>query len=330
MKFCECYAPKDVACNAEDDRSPYLTCDRLLSDRVLVGVMWLIGINALAGNLFVLIWKRRHSEGSKVQSLLLSNLALSDLLMGVYMIIIASADIYFGDYFPMRSEKWRSGVICKLAGTLSILSSEASVFFVMLISIDRFLHMKFPYSVNQLKKKSTILISCLTWSVSLALGLVPSLMAGINFKFYDNSHVCIGLPLAILEKFERYSLDPVYWEGIRFEIGSSSRSSGSAVGLYYSTALFLGLNLICYLVILVCYVVIVQVVKKSTRKSGRTPDMDKEIKMTMKVAAIVATDFFCWFPIIILGILVQARVIVLPTSVYALACDLCLTHKFRH
>ena len=119
-EICECYAPKDVDCLAEYDRSPYLTCNRLLFDRVLVGVMWLIGLNALVGNLFVLIWKRRHSEGSEVQSILLSNLAFSDMLMGVYMIIIASADIYFGDYFPMRSEKWRSGVTCRLAGTLSI------------------------------------------------------------------------------------------------------------------------------------------------------------------------------------------------------------------
>ena len=39
--------------------------------------------------------------------------------------------------------------------------------------------------------------------------------------------------------------------------------------------------------------------------------------MTMKVAAIVATDFFCWAPIIILGILVQTRIIALGPSVYA-------------
>ena len=316
-EICKCYTPKDVVCIAEGDRSPYLTCDRLLSDRVLEGVMWLIGLNALAGNLFVLIWKRRHSEGNKVQSILLINLALSDLLMGVYMIIIASADIYFDDHFPMRSEKWRSGVTCRLAGTLSIVSSEASVFFVTLISIDRFLHIRFPYSVNQLTKKSTIVMVWLTWLVSLALGLVPSFLAGKSFKFYDNSHVCIGLPLAILEVFQRYDIDPVYWEGIPFTIGSSSRSQGFAVGLYYSSALFLGLNCICYLMIIFCYVIIVQSVRTTSRKSGRTLNMDEEIKLTTKVAAIVATDFFCWFPIIILGILVQFRVIVLPTSIYA-------------
>ncbi len=34
--------------------------------------------------------------------------------------------------------------------------------------------------------------------------------------------------------------------------------------------------------------------------------------MTFKVAAIVLTDFLCWSPPIILGILVQCQLIVLP------------------
>ena len=45
--------------------------------------------------------------------------------------------------------------------------------------------------------------------------------------------------------------------------------------------------------------------------------MKEQITLTTKVTAIVATDFCCWFPIIILGILVQTRVIELPPSVYA-------------
>ena len=44
--------------------------------------------------------------------------------------------------------------------------------------------------------------------------------------------------------------------------------------------------------------------------------MKDEIKITLKVTAIVATDFLCWFPIIILGILVQTRAVTLPASVY--------------
>ena len=317
-EICECYAPQDVQCWAEDDRSPYLTCDRLLSDRFLVVVMWLIGILSIGGNLFVIVWKQLDSRGNKVQSILLTNLAISDLLMGVYMIIIASADIYFGNNFPLQSEMWRSSVTCKIAGTLSILSSEASVFFVTLISIDRFLHINFPFSTKKFNKKSVLLISTLTWLVALILGLVPNILAGRNFKFYDNSHVCIGFPLALLESFTKKPLDPIDWYGIMFNFFSSySISNGYSTGLYYSTALFLGLNCICYLVILGCYLAIIRAVRASSKRTGRSQDMNMQIKMTVKVTAIVATDFLCWFPIIILGILVQAGAVTLPPSVFA-------------
>ena len=129
-EICECYINKNAICHASEDRSPYLTCDRLLSDRVLVVLMWIIGLNALGGNAFVLVLKCISSDKNTVQDILLGNLAMSDLLMGVYMVIIASADVYFGDYFPMNSESWRSGILCRLSGSISIMSSEGSVFFL--------------------------------------------------------------------------------------------------------------------------------------------------------------------------------------------------------
>ena len=109
-----------------------MTCDRLLSDRGLMVVMWLIRLNAIGGNVYVLCQRKTKGDKNEVQNFLLSNLAMSDLLMGVYMLLIASADLYFGEHFPMQAEMWRSGITCRIAGTLSILSSEASVFFLHL------------------------------------------------------------------------------------------------------------------------------------------------------------------------------------------------------
>ena len=131
-EICQCFVPTymtNITCSASDPRSPYLTCNRLLADRALVAMMWLIGLNAIGGNIFVLVWKQKHGQKNKVQDLLLSNLALSDLVMGIYMLIIACADVYFGIEFPMYSESWRSGITCRIAGGLSILSSKAFCLF---------------------------------------------------------------------------------------------------------------------------------------------------------------------------------------------------------
>ncbi|XP_072040752.1 LOW QUALITY PROTEIN: uncharacterized protein [Amphiura filiformis] len=321
-EVCECYVPSNVTCGARDARSPYLTCDRLLSDKALVVVMWLIGLNALIGNFFVLVWRNRGTPTNTVNSKLLSSLALSDFLMGIYMLIIASADIHFGDHFPILSENWRSSITCRIAGALSIISSEASVFFVTLISIDRFICIRFPYSTRHMTAKSVVKLAILTWIFSLVLGIVPSVLAGRSFKFYDNSHVCIGLPLALTKIYTSTSrLDPYVIAGnpyyIQPNIDYNTELVALADGLYFSTAVFLGLNCVCYLVILACYIEIVRAVFKSRKSAGRSRDMSEQIRLTLKVTAIVATDFCCWFPVIVLGILVQTRVITLPPSVYA-------------
>ena len=318
-EICNCYVQPETSCSASDDRSPYLTCDRLLSDRVLVILMWLIGFSALGGNIFVLAWRRKAAKKSKVQDVLLSNLALSDMLMGAYMIIIASADIYFGQHFPMQSESWRSGTTCRIAGAISIISSEASVFFVTLISIDRFICIRFPFSTRKFTNTFAYVIAVITWIFSLSLGVIPSILSGRNFKFYDNSHVCIGLPLALVKRFRVTR----FVETISIARGSFNKyyfqvtPLGSFRGLYFSSAMFLGLNCLCYFVIFACYVEIVRAALKSSRQAKPNKEMKDQMRMTAKVAAIVATDFCCWFPIILMGILVQARVLTLPPSVYA-------------
>lgn len=166
-----------------------------------------------------------------------------------------------------------------------------------------------------------IIIILLTWICSLALGIAPSIVSGRNFKFYDNSHVCIGLPLALTKNFTTsVTTSRISFANYGFSYPKytfDTQYTGLVTGLYFSTAIFLGLNCLCYLVILGCYVEIVRVVIKSSKQSGRTRDMKEQIALTTKVSAIVATDFLCWFPIIILGILVQTRVVILPPSVFA-------------
>ena len=322
-EICQCFVTtnrmENIACSASDPRSPYLTCNRLLADRALVAMMWLIGVNAIGGNVFVLAWKQKHGQKYKVQDLLLSNLAVSDFVMGIYMLIIACADLYFGIEFPMYSESWRSGIICRIAGGLSILSSEASVFFVTLISIDRFICVRFPFTTKKLNKRFARVAIALIWLFSLALGAVPSSLAGRNDQFYDNSHVCIGLPLSLIKKYSVNQIFELIDKGAYFTPISTFNTTyhGEFHGKHFSNTIFLGLNGICYLVIFGCYIEIVRATFKSSKRSGLNKELKDELRMTLKVTAIVATDFCCWFPIIVLGILVQTRVITLPASVYA-------------
>ena len=320
QEICECFVPTNYNCSAAEQRSPYLTCDRLLSNTGLAVIMWVIGMNALLGNLFVLAFKQNSCSGViKVQDLFLSNLALSDLLMGIYMLVIALADIYFGEFFPMYAEQWRSSTICRVTGAIAIISSEASVFFVTLISIDRFINIIFPFSQFKFKRQSTKITILSAWLIAFILGVIPSALAGRNFRFYDNSDVCVGLPLALRQIFESRETGGIRYIGkYGFQQNTfKTIARGFSNGKYFSTAVFLGLNSVCYLIIFFCYVEILRSVRRSSKRVGRTNETRKQIKLTMRVAAIVATDFFCWSPIIVLGILVQARVFTLSPAAFA-------------
>ena len=321
LEVCICYLNGSDTCFNTIKPSPYLTCNHLLSFTALTVFIWIIGCSAIFGNIFVVWWKRfKQRAENKVQSLLLSNLAMSDLLMGIYMIIIASADIHYGQYFPMNAESWRSSVLCRVAGTLAITSSEASVLFVTFISIDRCITIKFPYSIHKFGVKSTRLISALVWAFSLALGLTASILPGKNSDFYDNSHVCIGLPLAQVIHHKTQTIEAssnVWWEDAKtFKV---IESSGQSPGLYFSVAVFIAFNMFCFLLILACYIGLIRAVYKTSSEAFRQREMTEEIRMTLKVSAIVLTDFFCWFPICLMGALVQISLIELPNSVFAWA-----------
>ena len=318
-EICICFLNGSKSCFHTIKPSPYLTCTWLLSLRALTIFNWIIGFSAFLGNAFVLWWKQnKRSTTSKVQSLFLNNLAMSDLLMGIYMIIIASADVYYGEYFPVNAESWRSGVICKLAGTLAVTSSEASVLFVTLISIDRFMHIRFPFSSNMLHVKSAKILSVMVWTFSLTLSLVASILAGGNLDFYDNSHVCIGLPLAQVTLTDTNTTEAAniyFWEDpLTFQVIVDVHESP---GLYFSVAIFIAFNMLCFLLIFTSYIGIIRTISRASKAVSRKREMAEEIRMTVKVSAIILTDFFCWFPICLVGVLVQIGLIKLPPSVFA-------------
>ena len=321
-EVCICYLNGSETCFNTIKPSPYLTCDQLLSSTAFTVFIWIIGCSAILGNVFVVWWKHfKQRTKNKVNSLLLSNLAVSDLLMGIYMIIIASADVYYGQYFPMNAEHWRSSVLCRIAGTLAITSSEASVLFVTFISIDRFITIRFPFSIHKLHMRSTRLIATSVWAFSLTLGLAASILAGRNSDFYDNSHVCIGLPLVqiIHPKTQTIKAANIVFFEDRGKTIEVIEGFDQSPGLYFSVAVFIAFNMFCFLLILVCYIGLIRAVSKTSREAFRQKEMAEEIRMTLKVSAIVLTDFFCWFPICLMGALVQIGLIELPNMVFAWA-----------
>ena len=292
MPHAECAVP-----DTERTTDNFMTCNRLLPNTLSVILLWLFGFLAVIGNLLVIFWQVRTEGHKRVQSLLITNLAFSDFLMGVYLLIIASAHVYYGEYFPAKTEIWRNGSTCLAAGTLALLSSEASILCVTLISIDRLLGIRFMFSRWRMRVKSATWVIIAMWSLALAISLVPVMENRFSMNYFF-SEVCMALPLSRREIYTPIGMEKV---GVNIVVTYDI----TYTVMYYSVAVFIGLNSICCLIIAVCYIWIFITIKTTAKHAGRQREIQEQVRMAMKMSLIVLTDFCTWTPLIIIGILVQ-------------------------
>ena len=276
-----CYAEKSVkGVDCESPVDEFSSCDDLLKNNTLQICIWILGILAFLGNLFVIIWRIIDKEENRVHSLLLTNLAVADMLMGVYLLTIAILDVTWrGEYFKHDID-WRSGLGCQIVGVLSMLSSEVSVLILTIITMDRFLCIVYPFKFKRLTFKTASFACIGVWNFGAVISVIP--IAGFDyfydnsghFGFYGRSAVCLPLQL----------------------------SEGRPVGWEYSVAFFVGLNFVSFLFILIAYITMFWTVKRVAR-AVRSTNLNKESAMAKRLVFIVMTDFCCWMPIIIISIL---------------------------
>ncbi|XP_038047561.1 uncharacterized protein LOC119721553 [Patiria miniata] len=307
-------------CRTTELQPPLNLCGSLLQNHVLRVALWVLGLSALFGNVVVIIWRIKGAGGrggKKTHSFMVLNLAISDFMMGVYMLMIAGADLSYGEAYFRTATVWRSSVVCKIAGVISVLSSEASVFFVTLISIDCFLCIVFPFSGIHLRDRSTKIVVCSLWFVAVCLSVVPTFSVRPDSDLYGLSDVCIGLPFTTKAagadsiQAELNTNNPLGSQQLTLNVGTDKKPAW-----ILSVVLFLGVNLVCFLVVFCCYVAIFVSVKRSSKLVRKSAHRNREIKMAVKMAVIVGTDFACWMPVIIMGILSQTNTIEIGADMY--------------
>ena len=277
-----CYAKQSrphVLCLSQD-QDGFSSCDELLKNRVLKNAIWVLGVMAFAGNLVVILWRMVAKDSNRVNSFLLTNLAVADFLMGVYMLIIAYKDNSWQGVYFKHDISWRTSDLCVFAGVVSTLSSEVSVFTLTVVTLDRMICLVFPFRFRRISIKKAVVIMIFVWLLGSVIALAPLFYKSYfydfkrNVHFFGRSAVCLPLQL------------------------SSDRPSGWE----YSVSIFIVLNGLSFLFILVCYLVMYRTITK-TASAVRSTRMNQDSTIAKRMMFIILTDFFCWFPVIIISIL---------------------------
>lgn len=255
-------------------------CEDLMSSPLQRSFLWILGIIAFVFNLAVIFWrfKKRSHFMNTVSSNLLLSLGCADFLMGIYLLIIATVDQYYRGRYIEVSELWRKSILCKFCGFLSTMSSEASVFTLVAITMDRMICIVFPFSKWRFSTNFARKIILTIWLLTFLVSILPILYTSyFRDEFYSRSGVCLALHIT--------NRKPAGWE--------------------YSVGLFLVTNLLAFIFIVSCYVYMYNTVMKSSRRMIRLMQSKevRERQVGKQMAMIVLTDFCCWCPIIILGLL---------------------------
>ena len=271
FKFC-CMASQVPAETCLPPADEISSCEDLMRNNVLRAFLWLIGCMSFLGNCGVIII-RLSSKLKTVHEVLIFNLGISDFLMGVYMICIGVVDIYYRGVYIEHADEWKHTALCNFLGFLATASSEGSVIFLCVISVDRLINITLPFTSKKLDLKRAKKTICICWLIGITLAVIPFFpIPYFDGKFYSRSGVCLALPLT-KEK-------PVGWE--------------------YSAAVFVGLNTLGCLIITGSYGLMYHVISGGDKQLA-SASMRNQVAIARKMVLVVSSDMICWFPIIILG-----------------------------
>ena len=269
----QCLAPSDEISS----------CDALLrSDlyRISLAVFAILAIigNTLSLTLRVFILKGKQTSGHAV---FVTHLCVSDLLMGVYLVIIGIADRTYLNAYLWEDSDRRNSLTCKVAGFLSLLSSEVSAFIICLITVDRFLVIQFPLSRLRFQQKSAWLGCLVLWTVGIVLSAVPLLPATSSWHFYSQTGICIPLPV----------------------------TRQDFPGHNYAFTIMIVLNFVLFLFIAAGQVAVFMAVRSQSMTNDNNDERrSKELAVARRLFAVMTSDFLCWFPIGLLGLLASRDV----------------------
>jgi len=353
---------KDCDTGLDECKTVFSDRHEMIANPVLRSLFWIMGLVALIGNLATNIPTLKemvlHGKSNKplpkgssfvkvANSCFIFNLTISDFLMGVYLLGAVSQGVNYSGHYCFVDKEWRSSNRCWALGTVAVLSSEASAFFMASMSTFRLVAIYKPFLTRTMKFKWIVFVGVACWLFSSLFAFLPWLPLRSGYfvsevwfpnHFFKTDTISKDRLITIANQVSgtnstRQSwfivkdtiLDKFKYKEIKAEFGFYSQTSVCMPRFYtssnesaweYSTFL-ITLNFMLFIYMVVVYVVVYKkaiVMKFSTSKSkDRNEDMQK------RISRLLLTDFFCWIPVCIMAYIRIAGVFLPPDAYIASA-----------
>ncbi|XP_042864468.1 alpha-2A adrenergic receptor-like isoform X2 [Penaeus japonicus] len=160
------------------------TCDGRMSLPLMI-VMLVLGFITFFVNLGVIIRTikiLRHSHDNKPAFYFIGNLALSDLAIGLYVIIA------FLLHMTQSGDLWQQ-TTCTLQIAVAVTACQETIFTIVLIAVDKYLYichgLKYHQIVTTNRVYAAVMIS---WVLSLIIGWLPAM--GMKMSWEESCSRC--------------------------------------------------------------------------------------------------------------------------------------------
>ncbi|XP_019317473.1 thyrotropin receptor isoform X5 [Panthera pardus] len=251
-----CGGNEDMVCTPKSDE--FNPCEDIMGYKFLRIVVWFVSLLALLGNVFVLIILLTSHYKLTVPRFLMCNLAFADFCMGMYLLLIASVDLYTHSEYYNHAIDWQTGPGCNAAGFFTVFASELSVYTLTVITLERWYAITFAMRLDRkMRLRHAYAIMIGGWVCCFLLALLP--LVGIS----SYAKVSICLPM----------------------------DTETPLALAYIILVLL-LNIVAFIIVCSCYVKIYITVRNPQYNPG-----DKDTKIAKRMAVLIFTDFMCMAPI---------------------------------
>ncbi|KAM4859850.1 relaxin receptor 2 [Thomomys bottae] len=254
----------------------------LLANNILRIFVWVIAFITCFGNLFVIAMRSFIKAENTTHALSIKILCCADCLMGVYLFSIGFFDLKYRGQYQKYALLWMESGPCHLMGFLAMLSTEVSVLLLTFLTLEKFLVIVFPFSNIRLGKRQTAIILSAIWMAGFLIAAIPFWNEDSFGNFYGKNGVCF----------------PLHHD--------HTEHSGSKA---YSLGIFLGVNLLAFLIIVFSYITMFCSIQKTALQTAEVRShIGKEVAVANRFFFIVFSDAICWIPVFVIKILSLLRV----------------------
>ena len=156
--------------NSSTDQYPCLRKDSSVEILIKALAYFVILLVSLVGNLLVLLVIYKNKQLRRSINYFVFNMAVSDLFTPLTIMPVTIVQIISGSKSWKVDSPWILGnILCKLCYFLPDVSLVVSIISLLLISMDRFVAVVFPFKAKLISSKVRLISILCTWIIAMAV-----------------------------------------------------------------------------------------------------------------------------------------------------------------